>query len=215
MASREGHFAGHRIHHLVVVLLQIDDAVAAETADQFAGHRIQRDELVAGRDVEHPAIALAVGPVGEAAAGEFARRRFAARPLVFLVHPQHLAGRGIEPDHRAARAGGDVDHPVGHQRRGFPVVFGTRAERVGLETPRDLELAEIVLVDLVERRIVRVREVGSVGSPFPIGRGGLTGELDRHVSQDCRDREACGEQAEPLRRCFPEPQAFHELSPSL
>src|SRR5260221_323239 len=43
-----------------------------------------------------------------------------------------------------------------------------RAERVGLEVPRDLELAEVVLVDLVERRVMRVRQIGPVGRPLAI-----------------------------------------------
>ncbi len=146
----EADFAGHRVHHLIVVLLQIDDAVGPEIPHQLARHRVQRHQLVARRHVEDTAIVLAVGPVGEPAARELARRGFAPGPFVLLVHPQHLAGRGVEPDDRAARAGGDVDHAVGHQRRGFPVVLGPGAERVSLEAPGHLELAEIVFVDLIQ-----------------------------------------------------------------
>ena len=203
----EADFAGHRVHHLIVVLLQIDDAVGAEIPHQLARHRVQGHELVARRHVEHAAIVLAVGPVGEAAARELARRGFAPGPFVLLVHPQHLAGRGVEPDDRAARAGGDVDHAVGHQRRGFPVVFGSRAERVSLEAPGHLELAEVVLVDLIEGRIVRVREVGGVGAPFPVGRGGLSDELDRRAGQD-DGGDGCGGEHGAFH-------VRHGLSPSL
>ena len=66
--------ARHRIDLLIVVLLQVDDAVVAEPRDAHAGLRVQRDELIAGRDVED-ALLFAVGPVREAAARELARRR--------------------------------------------------------------------------------------------------------------------------------------------
>src|SRR6185295_9651438 len=58
-------------HHLV---FQIDDAVAAERRDAYAGSRVEGDEAVAGGDVENPFVA-AVGPVGDAATGELSRRR--------------------------------------------------------------------------------------------------------------------------------------------
>ena len=73
-------FAGDEIDLLVVVLLQIDDAVLAEAGHRDAGLRVERDEPVAGRDVENPLLA-AVGPVGQAAAGQQPRRVRAARAL--------------------------------------------------------------------------------------------------------------------------------------
>jgi len=57
-----------RIDRLIVVLLQIDDAVRAEPGNAIAGPGIERDELIAGRDVED-ALLFAVAPIGEAAAG--------------------------------------------------------------------------------------------------------------------------------------------------
>ncbi len=67
--------AGDGIHHLVVVELQIDQAVDAEAPHELARHRVQRDELIAGRDVEHALVVLTVGPVREPAS----RRACAAR----------------------------------------------------------------------------------------------------------------------------------------
>ena len=55
--------------------LQIDDAAGAERADRLAGLRVERDEPVAGRHVDDALVALAVGPVGHAAARELARRQ--------------------------------------------------------------------------------------------------------------------------------------------
>jgi hypothetical protein len=69
------------------------------------------------------------------------------------VHPQHLAGAGVEATTARPCAGGRVDDAVDHQRCPLKVELGTRAERVGLEPPRDLELVEVLLRDLIQRRI--------------------------------------------------------------
>ena len=47
---------------------------------------------------------------------------------------------------------------------------------IGLEAPRDGELAEIRGVDLIERRIARVSGVAAVGTPFAVQRAGLAVE---------------------------------------
>ncbi len=66
--------ARHRIDLLIVVLFQVDDAVNAEARNAHAGLRVQRDELIARRDVEDPFL-FAVGPVREAAPRQLAWRR--------------------------------------------------------------------------------------------------------------------------------------------
>ena len=68
------------------IVLQIDDAVLAERRDAVAGLRVERDEPVAGRDVED-ALVLAVGPVRDAAAGQLARRRRRARAFALANAP--------------------------------------------------------------------------------------------------------------------------------
>ena len=135
--------AGDEVHDLIVVLLQIDDAVLAEARDRNAGLGIERDQPIAGRDVENPLVA-AVGPVRQAAAGELAGRRLAARAFALAVHPHLLAGCRVERDDRPPRAGGRVDDAAHHQRRRLELVLGSRAEAVGLESPGHFELAEIV-----------------------------------------------------------------------
>ena len=115
--------AGDRIDLLVVVLLQIDDAVLAEGRDRHAGLRVEREEAVAGRDVENPLLA-AVGPVRQATAREDARCVGAARAFILAVHPQQFARGRIERDHRAARAGRGIHDPVRHQRRRLEIELG-------------------------------------------------------------------------------------------
>jgi hypothetical protein len=86
------------------------------------------------------------------------------------VHPQHLARRGIERDDGAARAGGRIDHPVDHQRRGLEVELGLRPHGVGLEAPGDLQLVEVVTVDLFEGPVAATGVIAPVGRPLVAGR---------------------------------------------
>ena len=120
--------------------------------DRLAGLRVQLDEAIADRHVDDPLVALAVGPVRQAAARELARRHLRAPALVHAVHPLQLAGLRVERHDRAARAAGRVEHALDHQRRAFELVLGTRAEVVGLEAPGDFELVEVGGVDLIEGR---------------------------------------------------------------
>jgi hypothetical protein len=91
-----------RVHEiellLVEVFLEIDDPAAAETGNRIAGSRIERHQSIPRRDVED-AFFLSVGPVGEPAARELARRRRPRAPFVLAVHPDQLTRRGVERDH--------------------------------------------------------------------------------------------------------------------
>src|SRR5439155_25591183 len=87
--------AVHRIDDLVVVELQIDDAAAAEVRLGDARFRVQRDEAVAWRHVQH-ALFAAIGPVRQAAARQLPRRRGAAWPFLLAVHPDLFTGCRIQ-----------------------------------------------------------------------------------------------------------------------
>ncbi len=153
--------------------LQIDDALVAERGDRLAGLRVQRDEPVAGRVIEDPLVAAAVGPVGDAASRELARRQAGALALAQAVRPDQLAGLRVERDHRASRAGRRVEHALHHQRRAFELELGERAEVVGLEPPGDLELAEVRAVDLIQRGVAAAGEIGGVVRPLAVLRARL------------------------------------------
>ena len=67
--------------------LEVDDPVGAERADHLAGVRVERDQPVAGGDVDDAVVTLAVGPIGDAAARELTRGDRRARSLAVLcVH---------------------------------------------------------------------------------------------------------------------------------
>src|SRR5262245_55273078 len=116
--------AGDRIHLLVVFRLEVDDAAFAEGRNGAADLRVERDQLIAGGDVENP-LFLPVRPVRDTAAGELPRSRLAAPAFIEAVLPEKLAGTRVERDHRSARAARRVQHALYHQRRGLEIEFGT------------------------------------------------------------------------------------------
>src|SRR5439155_396433 len=80
-------------------LLEIDDAVLAERLHRRTRLRVERDEAIAGCDVQNAVVTPAVGPVRQAAAGELPRRGNGARPFELGVHPDQLARVGPEREH--------------------------------------------------------------------------------------------------------------------
>ena len=138
----------------------------------------------------------------------------AARGLPEAVGPHQLAGLGVERDHRAARAGGRVEHALDHERRAFELELGTGAEVVGLEAPGHLELAEVAAVICVERRILAAAQVGGVHRPIAVLGAGLTGcrrltRLTGHARRHPRDAD--DEQRQ--RRHRPEDCSRHHFTP--
>ena len=174
-----GDLARHRVERLVGVLLEVDDAVPAEVLERAAGLRVEADQLVADGDVEDPLVALAVGPVADAAARQAADRGISAASFVEPVHPPDLARGSVHRHGVPRRAGGEVQHPVHHERRRLEVVVGTRAEVIGLEPPCDLERAEVLRVDLIEGCVARGAQVAGPRPPFAAGCTALGREADR------------------------------------
>src|SRR5438067_4542777 len=107
----QAHFARYEVDILIVVLFQIDDAIAAEAGNRRARLGVQRDQPVAGRDVKD-ALFLAVGPIGDAMPGKLPGRVGAAHAFVFAMDPEKFASSSIERHDGAARAAGGVEHAV-------------------------------------------------------------------------------------------------------
>ncbi len=172
-------------HH---ALLEVDDALLAEGLDRVAGLGVERHEAVAGGDVVDAVVGLAVGPVGDAAAGQLtgrpARRAFA---LVHAVHPLLFAGLAVERDDRAAGAGDRVDRAADHDRRRAKLGLGARTEVVGLEAPGHFHLAEIARVNLIERRVLAAAQVGGIHRPVAVLRARHAARLSGHAWADPRE----------------------------
>ena len=152
---------------LIVFELQIDGAVSSEGRNRHSGLRVEGQHPVAGRDVDDAPIgAVRAGPVARPRPSAVPGRVLAARALVLGVHPEHLSGGRVECDGRAPRAGRRVEHAVNQQRSGRIERVRTRAQEVGLQSPRDLQRVEVVLRDLVGWRVAMAREIAAVGRPL-------------------------------------------------
>src|SRR5262249_6249087 len=94
-----------------------------------------------------------------------------------------------------------IDDALHHQRRRLELVLGARSEVVGLESPRDLERAEVAGVDLIERRVPRVARVAAVDAPLAVSSAGLRRRRGPSAD-DNADREVAVLHADPIR-CLP------------
>ena len=173
--QRRGVQSDHRadqVEILIVILLQIDDAFLAERLDQMPRFRIQRDHLISRRNENDPLIrAIGARPVGHSSPGASTRRELAALAFVELVHPQHLTCARVQRHDGTGAPGGGVKDPVHHQGRGGIEPVRSRPEVIRIQPPGDLEFAEVVLVDLIQRRVARARQVSSVGGPLTFAGG--------------------------------------------
>src|ERR1041385_756319 len=165
----ESDLAGREVGRdgLVDVGLEIDGPVRAEARDSRARLRVERDEAIARRDVEDSLLA-SVSPIREAAPGELSRRGRSALALVLPVNPFLSAGCGVERDDRAIRSAGRIQDAADHQRRPFELEFRPRPQRVRLESPRDLERAEVPGRDLLERGIACPPGIPGIARPFAL-----------------------------------------------
>src|SRR5206468_5538618 len=82
--------------------LQVDDAVLAKRSDDVAILRVEGYEPVTRRHIQDAFVALAVGPIRNAAARELARRIPRAFAFAQAVRPDQLAGFRVKRDHRSA-----------------------------------------------------------------------------------------------------------------
>src|SRR5262249_28050337 len=87
------------------------------------------------------------------------------------MHPDQLTSVRFERNNRSARSSSRVEDAINHQRRALQFVFGPSTQVVGLETPRYLELVEIVGVNLIERRIASAGQIAGVVWPIAIPGG--------------------------------------------
>ena len=131
----------------------VDEAVGPERQDLLSGARVDLADAVARGEDEPPIRSIFAFPVRQAAVGRLQRR-----------HPQFLAGRGVERDEDAADAR-HVHHVVDDER--------VECETVGLARhriePGALELFDVGLVDLRERRVLHRVGRPAVLIPLRIG----------------------------------------------
>jgi len=145
----------------------------------LASRGIEADQPVTGRDIEDP-LPRTVGPKRTAVAGQLPRRVAPPLSLIVAVHPQKLAGRGIERNAVAPRPRSQEQPTLDKQRRCFEHVFLVRAQRVGLESPDHLQIVKVLGIDLVERCIACIGGVFGEMAPFGVQRGVRRGRQRLH-----------------------------------
>src|SRR5262249_54754651 len=91
----------------IQLIVQVDRPLGAERGNGLTGLRVQRNQVITGRDVENAVVAMSIGPVRDASMIE-PRRLLPARPLVVSPHPEGFARRRIDGDDIAANTGGGV-----------------------------------------------------------------------------------------------------------
>ena len=79
-------FAVERINILVIIEFEIDDAVLAEPSHQLPVLRVQRDELIAGGDVEN-AFVISLNPIGQPTPRQLPRCGSTSRPFALGMGP--------------------------------------------------------------------------------------------------------------------------------
>jgi len=160
---------------------QVDLAARPETANGLPGDAVERDQAAVVRGQEDPDLFTTAAilfdrtaPRGDAAMLEADVRRPAGAPGLGIVGPEGLAGGRVD-GRRLGHLGGDVEHAVEHDRDRLelprldrPVRLGDGGRR-GLPLPGHLELVEVRVVDLIERRVLRVVRAVSESGPFDHG----------------------------------------------
>jgi hypothetical protein len=119
---------------------------------------------VNSRSLPAPSVQYA-GPRPDVLRGARAK---ALRVVVGAPDPKELAALRVDRDDVARDAGLRVQHAIDHQRRSLVARFGPRSVVAGGESPRDLELAALLAIDLIERRIALRREITAVETPLDV-----------------------------------------------
>ena len=150
------------------VVGQVDQAAVAEALDQPAGRGIDRHQV--RRANREEAAVVAVGPVRDAPVRRAARRL--VREELGVLHPEGLARAGVERFDEADAVRG-VEHAFYQDGRRAKLVRVAQVGPAGRERgvdgpppPRDLQVADGLGVDLIERGVARVARVAAVHAPL-------------------------------------------------
>jgi hypothetical protein len=155
---------------LVELSLQIHDPVAAEGRDWHSGFRVERNQMVAGRNAQDAFVSFTVSPVCDSAAGTLTRSDLATLTFIHPPHPQCFAGAWIDCHDRAPHSSLGVHDAVDDQRGHLHVVVRSHTEIVGLEPPGNPQVPGVLLIDLIKGRVLGASWFTCVGTPFSIPR---------------------------------------------
>src|SRR4030095_876126 len=106
-----------------------------------------------------------VAPVRQPAPRQLTRRFLPALAFVEAAHPLHFTRCRIERHDGAPGACRRIQHATDHERRRLEIELRTRTQVVCLESPRDVERAEVAGIDLIEWRITMAGKTGALSTP--------------------------------------------------
>ena len=157
---------------------QIDLAALAEIGIGLARLGIDRDQVSVARS-DKESLVLAVGPVLHAAMLKAGVGGASAFVALGIVDPDRFSRGGIDRgDLTVAR--GDVEHAVDHERRDLELALAPSPSRTLVHVvidrgplPCDLQVADVVAIDLIERRVARRALVPGVMAPLALLRAFL------------------------------------------
>ena len=200
--------------------LQADAPVIAEVRGQQPGASIHRGQVAISRPPDYPRLFAVLPVGHPAVVPGRRQRRTARLVDAWIVDPERLARAGIDRgrlvqrggqvqhavDHqRRRRQAGDararhpevgipgfqvLEHSLGRNEGNAVLVLDRQMRIRGAPAPRQLQTAEVVAVDLVERRVLRAPGVRRVGTPLAIGPTllGAGGEGHEPRCQECPDQ---------------------------
>ena len=190
----DDHLVLHRQHRGGVALALGRVAVDRDPF-HLAGFRVERDDGGVGLVQENGVVG-----VGDAAVDRVAAHRpDHVRVLLRLILPDDLAVlRQVERIDNVRERRVHVHHVADNERRAL-----VPAQHTGREAPGDLEIADVVLVDLVERRVARVGVVAGLDRPVRRILHGLHHAVVGEGRQGYRGEEGCDSWRDtPMRHRF-------------
>ncbi|MCG3164009.1 MAG: hypothetical protein JMDDDDMK_05475 [Acidobacteria bacterium] len=158
---------------------EIDPALLAEVRDRLPRPGVERDQIGVAR-AQEDSFLFTVRPVSHAAMQKAVVGRASGFEAAGVIAPERPAGLRVERRHVAERRA-DVERAADHQRRRLVRVDARPRIRLQhldvrrIPRPRDFEKFDVVLINLVERRILPPALVAAVIAPlaFADARSGL------------------------------------------
>ncbi|MGF6918248.1 hypothetical protein OKW28_002421 [Paraburkholderia sp. 40] len=118
--------------------------------------RVQRDELGVGLLQEDLAVAICETAID----GVAAHHRDDLFILLRLILPDERLILQVDRNNLVRKRGVDIHRVADHERRAFMA-----AQHAGRHGPCDLQFADVVLVDLLERAVAVIRIIARLGRP--------------------------------------------------
>src|SRR5207237_8807183 len=110
------------------------------------------------------------------------------------TYPERVASHNSDADGSATRTSRRIENATDHQRCDLVIEVRPVSKVIRLPPPGDAQILHVLLVNLIERRVLRTCSIGAVVSPLTASR--LRTGLPCHRNR-CSEGE-CGLQQSPV-----------------